>query len=67
VNNKKYSDVSILTNESEKFYMHKGLLAHGLRNDEAMNGFLSKIDGKVSKIELDDIVRKLYRGFGVMK
>lgn len=47
--------------------MHKGLLANGLRNDEAMNGFLNKINGKVSKIELDDIVRKLYRGFGVTK
>lgn len=59
--------MSILTTESETFYMHKGLLANGLRNDDAMNGFLSKINGKVSKIELDDIVRKLYRGFGATK
>lgn len=48
------------------FYLHRGLLINGLRNESKINEFLQKVDGCLAHKDLEELVNKIYRGYGIL-
>ena len=42
-------------------------MANGLKNDQLIGKFLENVDGRVSGAEMEEIVGKVYRGYGVLR
>jgi hypothetical protein len=53
--------------DNEKFYLHRGLLANAIKNDREIQNFLEKIDGRCEKDHLENLMRKIYKGYGAIK
>lgn len=66
INQVKLSDARVTTNTNEMFYLHRGLLINGLRNESKMNEFLQKVDGCLAQKDLEELVNKIYRGHGIL-
>ena len=55
-----------MTDKNEVFYLHRGLLINGLRNESRINDFLQKVDGNLSSKDLEELVDKIYKGYGIL-
>lgn len=53
INEKKFSDLCISTDDGQLFYLHKGLLINGLKDEQNISKFVEKIDGKFEKCILE--------------
>lgn len=64
INNPQISDCSIKTQDEELFHLHKGLLITSFKDMASVEKFLKKVDGELCKQDLEDLVFKLYQGYG---
>ncbi len=53
INENKFSDLCISTEDGQLFYLHKGLLINGLKDEQNISKFVEKIDGKFEKSYLE--------------